>query len=185
MYILVAAQRSFNDLSKAAKRSGTKFVRRIQRQSSFVLPRKKAAVTVQFTQQQPIQRGTTFINYLDLSCTLFTFLLFFSFLPRMDLRLLTSSLSSIFLRKIFNRFLLLLLVKSSSIDNISTGDVELASSGGIERTTTTGYTGTNAQHETLPSKQRRDKMNNKGQQDEEEERGDSCHHLKHSHLSLH
>lgn len=62
------------------------------------------------------------------------------------------------------------LVKSSSIDNISTGDVELASSGGIERTMT-GYTGTNAQLDALPSKQRRDKMNNKGQQDEEEERG--------------
>ena len=96
--ILVAAQRSFNDLSKAAKRSGTKFVRRIQRQSSFVLPRKKPPpVSIQFTQQQPIQRGTTFIKYLDLSCTLFTFY-HFSF-PRMDLRLLNSSLSFISLRK--------------------------------------------------------------------------------------
>ena len=35
----------------------------------------------------------------------------------------------------------------------------------------TGYTGTNAHLDALPSKQRRDKMNNKGQQDEEEERG--------------
>ena len=61
-------------------------------------------------------------------------------------------------------------MKSSSIDNISTGDVELASSGGIERATT-GFTSTNAQLEALPSKQRRDKMNNKAQQDEEEERG--------------
>ena len=61
-------------------------------------------------------------------------------------------------------------MKSSSIDNISTGDVELASSGGMERATT-GFSTTNAQLEGLPSKQRRDKMNNKGQQDEEEERG--------------
>lgn len=102
VYILVAAQRSLNDLSKAAKRSGTKFVRRIQRQSSFALPRKKPPVSIQFTQQRPIQRGTTFIKYLDLSCTLFTFY-HFSF-PRMDLRLVISSLSFISLQKIFNRF---------------------------------------------------------------------------------
>ncbi len=54
MYILVAPQRSFNDLSKAAKRSGTNFVRRLQRQSSVVLPRKK--------NQRPIHRGTNILS---------------------------------------------------------------------------------------------------------------------------
>lgn len=55
MYILVAPQRSFNDLSKAAKRRGTNLVRRIQRQSSVVIPRKKNATS---NQQRPIQRGS-------------------------------------------------------------------------------------------------------------------------------
>jgi hypothetical protein len=55
IYILVAAQHSFNDLSKASKRSGTNFVRRIQRQSSFILPRKKPPTS---NPLQPIPRGT-------------------------------------------------------------------------------------------------------------------------------
>ncbi|CAF1519685.1 unnamed protein product, partial [Adineta ricciae] len=45
------SQRSLHDVSKAAKRSGSSLVRRIQRQSSVVLPRKKF-----LTSQRPIQR---------------------------------------------------------------------------------------------------------------------------------
>lgn len=63
MYIIVAPQRSFNDLSKAAKRSGTNFVRRLQRQSSVVLPRKKTPTSNQLTPQRPIHRGSK--AYLD------------------------------------------------------------------------------------------------------------------------
>ncbi|CAF1103121.1 unnamed protein product [Adineta steineri] len=45
------SQRSFNDVPKSVKRSGSSLVRRIQRQSSVVLPRKKNAAS-----QRPTQR---------------------------------------------------------------------------------------------------------------------------------
>lgn len=57
------------DLSKTSKQRGTNIVQRLQRQSSFVLPRKKAAAAAaavaaagttsgQLKLQRPIHRGT-------------------------------------------------------------------------------------------------------------------------------
>ncbi len=66
-------------------------------------------------------------------------------------------------------------VRSSSTENISIGEVDLGGSGGIERDPASrgaaAYSSPNVQIDSVNNKQRRDKMNNKGQQDEEEERG--------------
>ncbi len=66
-------------------------------------------------------------------------------------------------------------VRSSSTENISIGDVDLGGSGGIERDPPSrgaaAYSSPNVQIESVSNKQRRDKVNNKAQQDEEEERG--------------
>jgi hypothetical protein len=50
-YILIAP-----DLSKAS------IVKRLQRQSSFVLPRKKNPTSNQLTLQRPVYRGTNYKN---------------------------------------------------------------------------------------------------------------------------
>ena len=81
----------------------------------------------------------------------------------------------LFLRKFLIGDSFLLLVRSSSTENISIGDLDLSVSGGIERDPSsrgaTGYSSSNVPMEAVSNKQRRDKMTNKGQQDEEEERG--------------
>ena len=56
MYVVVASPRSLNDLPKATERNSSRFVRRVQRQSSFVVPRKKATVSVN---QRSFPRGTS------------------------------------------------------------------------------------------------------------------------------
>jgi diacylglycerol kinase (ATP) len=66
------------------------------------------------------------------------------------------------------------IMKSSSTEHLSGADVDLGSSVGIEREPpsrgTTTFSSPNVQIEPTTSKQRRDKMTNKNQQDEEEER---------------
>ena len=66
-------------------------------------------------------------------------------------------------------------MRSSSTDHPSSGDAELGGSGAIEKEYRSrgaeGFTSSNVQMETGTSKQRREKLANKAQQDEEEERG--------------
>jgi diacylglycerol kinase (ATP) len=66
------------------------------------------------------------------------------------------------------------ILRSSSTENICIGDVDLGGSGGIERDPSSrgaaASSSPNVQIESVSNKQRRDKIPNKGQQDEEEER---------------
>ncbi len=85
----------------------------------------------------------------------------------------------LFLFSLFGHFQLFVffsfLVRSSSTENICIGDVDLGGSGGIERDPSSrgaaASSSPNVQIESVSNKQRRDKIPNKGQQDEEEERG--------------